>query len=365
MSASDAFPQSKDIPWLQVHPDDRDIPDFLYTNPDEFKPTPNSLYGSTICVEWGINQGDRDYSAEELRRRVAATMSKQSLYMGLVTPEKQYISILMKKKSDLLKQLLPKHEHLFGHDFILRIELVFMEEEIRPLYPIPVWRKIRVPGGITLNRLNDMIRAAMGWAKDYHGYIFTDPKDGAMFGKENSFAIDMMHLPLYGWGYLNDLETKVSQLITSIGEFLLYDYDLGDHFMHRIIVEEIIGPTQSNGSMQLLDGAGACPPEDSNGLPVKGNHGFQILCSWPSDSKEFIEACAIATRTSLNYQGGNSREIFSPDRFDLQRRQRAVLAAARGEDFAPECKVCGNYESLSVCTRCRKVQCYMLFKRLM
>jgi len=231
-----------------------------------------------------------------------------------------------------------------------------MDGELRPLCPVPVWRRIQVPGGMTLNKLHDMICAAMGWAKDYHGYIFTDPKDGAMFGKENSFAIDMMHLPLYGWAYLNDLNTKLSELISSIGEFLLYDYDLGDHFMHRISVESIIDSTQSNGAIQLVDGSGACPPEDSNGLPVKGNKGFQMLCEWGPDSKEYIDACLIATRTSLNYQGGNSREVFSPEKFDLERRQRAVLAAATGEVSAMECKVCGSGESLSRCTRCRKVR---------
>jgi hypothetical protein len=37
----------------------------------------------------------------------------------------------------------------------LRVSL----EEVRPV----VWRRVLVPGGVRLNRLHDMLQAAMGW----------------------------------------------------------------------------------------------------------------------------------------------------------------------------------------------------------
>jgi hypothetical protein len=44
------------------------------------------------------------------------------------------------------------------------------------------------------------------------------------------------------------------------------------------------------GRIQLLDGEGACPPEDSNGQPEKGNGGFEQLCKMRAN-KNFDQKC--------------------------------------------------------------------------
>jgi hypothetical protein len=52
------------------------------------------------------------------------------------------------------------------------------------------------------------------------------------------------------------------------GGFLFNTYDLGDQWAYHIELEEII--SDDEGNALLLDGARACPPEDSNGLEGKG-----------------------------------------------------------------------------------------------
>jgi hypothetical protein len=59
--------------------------------------------------------------------------------------------------------------------------------------------------------------------------------------------------------------------VQGVGETLSYEYDLGDGWFHRITVEHIAEGEESTGGIRLLDGKGACPPEDSTGHPNSGN----------------------------------------------------------------------------------------------
>jgi hypothetical protein len=36
-------------------------------------------------------------------------------------------------------------------------------------------------------------RYSMGWTRNYHGYVFMDLRDGALFGPEGRGALDMEH----------------------------------------------------------------------------------------------------------------------------------------------------------------------------
>jgi hypothetical protein len=70
---------------------------------------------------------------------------------------------------------------------------------------------------MTLRTLHDrVIGPAMGWTRNYHGYIFTDVNDGAVFGPENSTAIDMMHMDLYV-STLPDTQTTLAQMVQAPG----------------------------------------------------------------------------------------------------------------------------------------------------
>ena len=69
-------------------------------------------------------------------------------------------------------------------------------------------------------------------------------------------------------------------------------YDIGDNWAHSITLVEALPEAESTGAAQLLDGSGACPPEDSCGLEGMGccayqarKHGSLVLAAhaggWP------------------------------------------------------------------------------------
>jgi hypothetical protein len=191
--------------------------------------------------------------------------------------KRQYVDLLKLKKLSLLESSRNSRSSLFKCDFTLLVELVNLNDDIpglSPLKPVPIWRRIVVSGGMNLAQLHDRVLApAVGWVRNYHGYLFTDPKDGALFGPEDCSAVDMMHMPRNGHTFCSDKEIKLAELIQSPGDFLLYVYDLGDTFRHRLTLEAVAAPEDSTGALQLLEGAGACPPEDSIGLPEMGCKG--------------------------------------------------------------------------------------------
>jgi hypothetical protein len=46
-----------------------------------------------------------------------------------------------------------------------------------------MWRRIKVAGATKLSVFQDKILApALGWTRNYHGYIFIDASDGSQYG---------------------------------------------------------------------------------------------------------------------------------------------------------------------------------------
>jgi len=52
-----------------------------------------------------------------------------------------------------------------------------------------------------------------GWVRNYHGYQFFDRRDGAAWGPEDSSAIDMMHMAMNGFDYLDDRKTRLAEIL--------------------------------------------------------------------------------------------------------------------------------------------------------
>lgn len=66
-----------------------------------------------------------------------------------------------------------------------------------------------------------------------------------------------------------------SRLRQEPGQELGLLYDLGDGWRHVITCVQVLPQADSTGAAALLDGAGACPPEDSSGLDGMGCHAYQ------------------------------------------------------------------------------------------
>ena len=100
-------------------------------------------------------------------------------------------------------------------DLTIRIDLVIILDDQFMATSPPIFRTLRVSGGVPLNTFHDKILGpAMGWERNYHGYMFTDLSDGAMWAPLNeSSAIDMMHAGMHVPAALDPRQTTLGQVL--------------------------------------------------------------------------------------------------------------------------------------------------------
>jgi hypothetical protein len=128
------------------------------------------------------------------------------------------------------------------------IELTITLADVHP----PVWRRIAVPGSLTLRELHAVLQTAMGW-EDAHLHLFR--VGDVLYGDVEDFPGDPG----------DEETTTVADVACTANEFS-YEYDFGDGWEHTIQVGQRL-PAVGLGTPHCLDGARACPPEDCGGAP--------------------------------------------------------------------------------------------------
>ena len=130
----------------------------------------------------------------------------------------------------------------------------------------PVWRRLELPGDLTLPRLHDAIQAAMGWSNS-HLHRFRTGRD-----HRSPYFVTTFDLDEGEDGLLED-DVRMDQLLTEKDDELWYEYDFGDGWDHRLVVEEVFEDPPS--TLTCTAGRMACPPEDCGGLG-----GYEELAAW-------------------------------------------------------------------------------------
>jgi len=254
--------------FIRIDPKDNmlGIPSKMFCHPGRLVRQPDPEF--PFCFSKGyIDRWGAFHDCDKLMERQMLT---QYIYNSdNPSPETQFVEYLRQKKKEELQNSLPGAEPLFSKVLVLKVEMAY----IQPL----VWRRFKVCGGVTLNVFQDKILSPiMGWVRHYHAYHFTDVRDGAEFGPEQSTAIDMMHKLRHGHLWIDDSTIRIAQLLQQPGDVMLYTYDLGDFWLHKIVLEEVQEPLgEGQSTCALLDGAMSCPPEDSNGFEGMGNRKYQ------------------------------------------------------------------------------------------
>ena len=129
--------------------------------------------------------------------------------------------------------------------FEIKIEL----REVRPA----VWRRVQVPGELSLAGLHAVVQVVMGWT-DSHLHEFD--VDGARYG-----------LPDPDWDageVADEAKTALFRLVGQ-GDRMGYVYDFGDGWTHRLTVEKVLAPERGVSYPRCVSGRRACPPEDVGG----------------------------------------------------------------------------------------------------
>jgi hypothetical protein len=160
----------------------------------------------------------------------------------------------------------------------------------------PVWRRVLVPGGYTLDRVHRVFQCALGW-QNYHLHSFDI--DGVQYGEPD---------PDGELTFRDELETRLDAVATK-GTRFRYVYDFGDWWEHEVTVEDVFGADPDERYPYCADGVGACPPEDVGG---------------PFGYRQFLAALADPEHPEHESMRSWIGRPFDPARFDRDRASTLV-----------------------------------------
>ncbi|MGV9709595.1 plasmid pRiA4b ORF-3 family protein [Gordonia sp. NPDC003424] len=174
-----------------------------------------------------------------------------------------------------------------------------------PSYIEPaVWRRVAVANTLTLGDLHVLIQLLMSW-NDSHLHQFTR-REGSRTTTFTS-TTDVMHS---GFASEREAEEEHEVLIGEVlgvpGDVLDYDYDFGDSWEVRIVLESV-GPMDGTVA-RVIDGSGRAPLDDVGGPP-----------GWA----EFIDAVTDPTHERhdelRDWAGLKPGAAFDPAAFDADK----------------------------------------------
>ena len=123
----------------------------------------------------------------------------------------------------------------------------------------PVWRLLQVPGSAKLGWLHAVLQVAVGWT---NSHLHEFRVNGTLYSDTSCHFAEFEGDPM-----IHDEWTATLQRVASQpADVLVYEYDLGDSWNHKVTVERILPPDRALARhATCLDGARACPPEDCGG----------------------------------------------------------------------------------------------------
>jgi hypothetical protein len=112
----------------------------------------------------------------------------------------------------------------------------------------PIWRRVQVPGSITLATLHWIIQVVMGW-QDYHLHQF--------ISQVTYYGPRIPELEMK-----DERAVKLSEIAPAEKAKFIYEYDFGDSWEHDVLVEKILpgGLVRSPGAAGEKPPHGRCLP---------------------------------------------------------------------------------------------------------
>lgn len=157
----------------------------------------------------------------------------------------------------------------------------------------PIWRRLIVPGALTLAELHEVIQVSMGWLNEHLHHFEIDKK---LYGPPSD----------EDWGeesIRNERKFNLHSLgLPEKGSFS-YTYDFGDEWQHKITIEKILPSPPEILHPTVTKGKRACPPEDIGGI-----WGYQ----------EFLEAYTDPTHEDHAAMVEWAGPDFRPELFDKE-----------------------------------------------
>ncbi|MBI5527093.1 MAG: plasmid pRiA4b ORF-3 family protein [Deltaproteobacteria bacterium] len=135
-------------------------------------------------------------------------------------------------------------------DFVVAIQ------EIKPR----IWRRFLLPKTATFHDLHMAIQDSFGW-ENCHLFEFSD---GGFEGDQIAGS-PQTELPLFGEEVPPATTVRLSSYFAEGRRICTYLYDFGDSWCHEVCLRGMVEDKEAF-KRRLLDGARACPQEDSGGI---------------------------------------------------------------------------------------------------
>jgi hypothetical protein len=145
----------------------------------------------------------------------------------------------------------------------------------------PVWREVQVASHTNLYIFHCCIQGAMGW---YNTHSHQFRANGLLYGVPH---------PIFNNGLKDERKALLRDLLKEEKAHINYEYDYGNSWQHTITLEKILPPNAKQKLPILLQGQGACPPEDCEG--VAGFEKLKVVMRNPNhpdyeELSEWLEA---------------------------------------------------------------------------
>jgi pRiA4b ORF-3-like protein len=148
-------------------------------------------------------------------------------------------------------------------DRIARLKITL--DDVKP----QVLRRIEVPLTIRLDRLHEVLQAALGWT---NSHLYELRVQDVGWGIPD---------PDFADGPLDARKARLNDVLEDLGiRTLHYLYDFGDGWEHTIKIERVEDAVPGILYPRLIDAAGRCPPED-----VGGPWGYEEFLAAHNDPK--------------------------------------------------------------------------------
>lgn len=132
----------------------------------------------------------------------------------------------------------------------LKIQL----NDIRP----PIWRRLLISSTSSLEDFHHAIQIVMGWTNSHlHQFVCGSSRYGKIDPESD---IDP------GFTLHDEINFKVKDLLKKEDDSILYEYDFGDGWEHKMTLEKILPYKKDQTLPFCIKGKRACPPEDVGGV---------------------------------------------------------------------------------------------------
>lgn len=169
-----------------------------------------------------------------------------------------------------------------------------------------IWRRLEVHGDMMFSELHYAIQRAMGWEDDHLWAFYVGNTE--ISPEREQFGFPSASPPR------SADRTTLNNMLSGRCTSFRYVYDMGDDWVHDIVVEKVVVPGQGGFYPRCTGGARACPPEDCGGF-----HGYMNILAAMSDPKH------PEREEMLEWVG----EDFDPEAFNVEAVNRRLQPRKR------------------------------------